>query len=170
MLLHQHWPRFQPHLLMRFWMFYAGNCYHLQVKYLFWFDSNRIQILRSISILTYIAFVLFSVCIDRTSDNFVLPSSEDVPGLNESGEGIQNSVALADSILNRSSYASYSASAILMMVFQFVTDNSAIQRKVTECLMALKDDLVKVINRVWFASLFNIKYDELLCTNKCMAI
>ena len=102
----------------------------------------------SISILTYIAFVLFSVCIDRTSDNFVLPSSEDVPGLNESGEGIQNSVALADSILSRSSYASYSASAILMMVFQFVTDNSAIQRKVTECLMALKDDLVKVINQV----------------------
>ena len=102
----------------------------------------------SISILTYIAFVLFSVCIDRTSDNFVLPSSEDVPGLNESGEGIQNSVALADSILSRSSYASYSASAILMMVFQFVTDNSAIQRKVTECLMALKDDLVKVINHV----------------------
>ena len=96
----------------------------------------------------YISFGLFSVCIDRTSDNFVLPSTEDVPGLNESGEGIQNSVALADSILSRSSYASYSASAILMMVFQFVTDNSAIQRKVTECLMALKDDLVKVINHV----------------------
>ena len=102
----------------------------------------------SIVILIYISFGLFSVCIDRTSDNFVLPSSEDVPGLNESGEGIQNSVALADSILSRSSYASYSASAILMMVFQFVTDNSAIQRKVTECLMALKDDLVKVINHV----------------------
>ena len=104
--------------------------------------------LHSIFILIYISLGLFSVCIDRTSDNFVLPSSEDVPGLNESGEGIQNSVALADSILSRSSYASYSASAILMMVFQFVTDNSAIQRKVTECLMALKDDLVKVINRV----------------------
>ena len=106
--------------------------------------------LHSIFILIYISFGfgLFSVCIDRTSDNFVLPSTEDVPGLNESGEGIQNSVALADSILSRSSYASYSASAILMMVFQFVTDNSAIQRKVTECLMALKDDLVKVINHV----------------------
>ena len=90
--------------------------------------------------------------------------------MNESGEGIQNSVALADSILSRSSYASYSASAILMMVFQFVTDNSAIQRKVTECLMALKDDLVKVINNVWFASLFNIKYDELIFTNKWVAI
>ena len=90
--------------------------------------------------------------------------------MNESGEGIQNSVALADSILSRSSYASYSASAILMMVFQFVTDNSAIQRKVTECLMALKDDLVKVINHVWFASLFNIKYDELIFTNKWVAI
>ena len=57
-----------------------------------------------------------------------------------------------------------------MMVFQFVTDNSAIQRKVTECLMALKDDLVKVINHVWLASVFNIKYDELLFTNKWVAI
>lgn len=30
-----------------------------------------------------------------------------------------------------------------MMVFQFVKDNSAIHRKITECLMDHKDDLSK---------------------------
>ena len=54
-------------------------------------------------------------------------------------------LGIPDSSFSRSNYASYSASAILMMVFQFVTDNSAIHRKVTECLMALKDDLSKVL-------------------------
>ena len=32
-----------------------------------------------------------------------------------------------------------------MMVFQFVKDNSAIHRKITECLMSQKDDLLKDI-------------------------
>ena len=91
----------------------------------------------------------FLVCTDRTSDNFVLPNSDDLPGLPESGNGHRSSVSggilgLGDSNFSGSNYASYSASAILMMVFQFVTDNSAIHRKVTECLMALKDDLAKV--------------------------
>ena len=45
--------------------------------------------------------------------------------------------------LRKVNYASNSASAILMMVFQFVKDNSAIHRKITECLMDHKDDLSK---------------------------
>ena len=43
----------------------------------------------------------------------------------------------------RSNYAFDSAPSILMMVFQFVKDNSAIHRKITETLMALKEDVTK---------------------------
>ena len=43
----------------------------------------------------------------------------------------------------RTNYAFNSGAAILMMVFQFVKDNSAIHRKITECLMSQKDDLLK---------------------------
>jgi hypothetical protein len=49
----------------------------------------------------------------------------------------------ASEFLKRSNYASNSASAILMIVFQFVKDNSAIHRKITECLMSLKEDISK---------------------------
>ena len=92
---------------------------------------------------------LSTVNLDRTSDNYVLPSSDDILGSGDSADGHRNSdsggiLGLGDSSFSGSNYASYSASAILMMVFQFVTDNSAIHRKVTECLMALKDDLAKV--------------------------
>lgn len=44
---------------------------------------------------------------------------------------------------NRDNYASKSASAILMMVFQYVKENTAIHRQITESLMAVKEDLVK---------------------------
>ena len=43
----------------------------------------------------------------------------------------------------RNNYATNSAAAILMMVFQFVRDNTAIHRKVMESFMALKEDLAK---------------------------
>ena len=43
----------------------------------------------------------------------------------------------------RSNYAFDSAPSILMMVFQFVKENSAIHRKITETLMALKEDVTK---------------------------
>ena len=88
------------------------------------------------------------VSTDRTSDNFALPNPDEIPGLSESAERRDSSgagiIRASESLYSRSNYASNSASAILMMVFQFVTDNSAIHRKVTECLMALKDDLAKV--------------------------
>ena len=45
--------------------------------------------------------------------------------------------------LKRDSYASNSTAAILMMVFQFAKDNSSIHRKITECFMALKEDVTK---------------------------
>ena len=48
----------------------------------------------------------------------------------------------------RSNYAFDSAPSILMMVFQFVKDNSAIHRKITETLMALKEDVIYFINLV----------------------
>ena len=90
----------------------------------------------------------------------MLPSSDDILGSGDSTDGHRNSISggilgLGDSSFNGSNYASYSASAILMMVFQFVTDNSAIHRKVTECLMALKDDLAKVFKK-FIPSLRNI--------------
>ena len=92
-----------------------------------------------------------AVSTDRTSDNFALPNPDEIPGIGESAErrgSSANGITRAgESLYSRSSYASNSASAILMMVFQFVTDNSAIHRKVTECLMALKDDLAKVRSR-----------------------
>ncbi len=49
----------------------------------------------------------------------------------------------ASEFLKRNNYAANSSSAILMMVFQFVKDNSAIHRKITECLMGLKEDIAK---------------------------
>ena len=66
----------------------------------------------------------FTVQTDKPTDNFVLPD---------------------DGEIRRENYASNSASAILMMVFQFVKDNSAVHRKITECLMSLKEDLAKDI-------------------------
>ncbi|CAB4070119.1 UNC79 [Lepeophtheirus salmonis] len=45
--------------------------------------------------------------------------------------------------LKRENYASNSAAAIMMMVFQFVKDDTTVHRKITECFMALKEDLVK---------------------------
>jgi hypothetical protein len=44
---------------------------------------------------------------------------------------------------NRENYSSKSAAAILMMIFQFAKDNTAIHRQITESLMAVKEDLVK---------------------------
>ena len=90
-----------------------------------------------------------TVSTDRTSDNFALPNPDEIPGISESADRRGSSATVitraCESLYSRSNYASNSASAILMMVFQFVTDNSAIHRKITECLMALKDDLAKVI-------------------------
>ena len=48
-----------------------------------------------------------------------------------------------DSDINKENYASKSSAAILMMVFQFAKDNTAIHRQITEALMAVKEDLVK---------------------------
>nr|XP_040575380.1 protein unc-79 homolog [Lepeophtheirus salmonis] len=65
----------------------------------------------------------FTVSSEKPSDNFVLPKD---------GEPVE-----------RENYASNSAAAIMMMVFQFVKDDTTIHRKITECFMALKEDLVK---------------------------
>ena len=43
----------------------------------------------------------------------------------------------------KGNYASNSTAAILMMVYQFAKDNSAIHRKITECIMSLKEDVAK---------------------------
>ena len=43
----------------------------------------------------------------------------------------------------KDNYSSKSAAAILMMVYQFVKENTAIQRQITESLMAVKEDLIK---------------------------
>ena len=60
----------------------------------------------------------------------------------DSSDGITSASGVS---LRKVNYASNSASAILMMVFQFVKDNSAIHRKITECLADHKDDLTKGI-------------------------
>ena len=61
----------------------------------------------------------------------------------DSSDGITSASGVSFRKVN---YASNSASAILMMVFQFVKDNSAIHRKITECLADHKDDLTKGIS------------------------
>ena len=62
----------------------------------------------------------------------------------DSSDGITSASGVS---LRKVNYASNSASAILMMVFQFVKDNSAIHRKITECLADHKDDLTKGISK-----------------------
>ena len=51
---------------------------------------------------------------------------------------------LSDSVvINKENYATKSAAAILMMVFQYSKDNTAIHRQIMEALMNVKEDLVK---------------------------
>jgi len=55
-------------------------------------------------------------------------------------------------------YASNSAAAILMMVFQYVKDNLALHRKITECLMDHKYDLSKGKQKIVAALHWNDQY------------
>lgn len=57
---------------------------------------------------------------------------------------LKDNLPLTDDIdLERDNYASRSAAAVLILVFQFAKENTAIHRQITEALMGVKEDLVK---------------------------